>query len=326
MRTSFTYRNSTFLKKTRLITEQMLAIMRLYRSNKFEIMHAHGFAAALSALPCKFIFRVPIVITTHGSEMLWPKETRWVRPAELRLTLRFDSLIMRMCDLIIAQSKGVKKYMVAFYGRAIETKVKLVPTGLDEKKFSVPTKAFADSQVLFVGALSEIKGVTCLLNAFSKVHEKHPDAKLVLVGGGPATQHYKELAEVLGLERSVDFAGVIRDDNRLLEFYAASDILALPSTVGAPIPVTILEAMSCGKAVVSTNTLGSIPDILTRDVGIIIEPGDTDQLAREIERLIIDKELQRNLGQNAREAIVKFYTLDIMIDKLLYYYGMLTGR
>lgn len=315
-RSAYQFRGGLLPAKARLMLEQMLMIITLQRKERFNVIHAHGFTSGLAALPCKFMFGIPLIITTHGTPLLWPRDLRWKSSFEVKLTLIFEKFVLNRCDVIIAQSQGVEDYMLRIYGSQLSNKFRIIHTGVDHTKFSVPPKMDGSPQVLFVGALSEIKGLSCLIDSFSSVHSKVPGAKLVLVGSGPRANYYKEYAAKLNLVGSVKFLGPIRDDAKLLDLYKDSDIVVLSSNVGGPISCTILEGLSCGKAVISTNVPGGIPDVLGGGVGILTNPGDRPQLTDELMRLITDPTYLRELQTTARRTVEERYTLDSMIDKL----------
>lgn len=314
------------LDKIRLAIEQAILIAELYRKMKFDVIHVHGFSALYAAIPSKILYNVPVVITTHGTELLWPKWVRWKNPAEVRLGTLFEKLALNFCDAIVAQSPGVKKYMIQFYGKNIEQKICLVHTGVDQQKF-VPSEKIAEAPtILFVGALSEVKGLSCLIKAFAVVKGKVPNARLVLAGSGPSTENYKMLSEELNLGGSVEFLGAIRDDNKMIDLYRDSDVVVLPSNVGGPISCTILEGLSSGRPVISTNVPGGIPDIVNNQVGALIESGDTNQLAFELLKLLNNNAYRKEIGANARASVERYYTLDSMIDKLTLLYKRLAKR
>jgi len=322
VRTKVSLRSSTGLNldKIRLAIEQITQILRLERKIKFDVIHVHGFSALYAALPCKFLYRVPLIITTHGTELLWPKWVRWKNPVEVRLGLVLERLALNFCDVIIAQSEGVKKYMIEFYGKQISSKIRLVHTGVDHVKFSPSAMHNTDHKILFVGALSEVKGVSSLIDAFSRVHQKIPDAELILAGSGPSTQRYKTQVERLNLQKSVRFLGAVRDDSIMIGLYRDSDVVVLPSNVGGPISCTILEGLSSGRPVISTNVPGGIPDVINSDVGALIERQDTDQLTAELLKLLSNENYLKRTGLNARAKVERNYTLDSMIDKLMRLY------
>jgi glycosyltransferase involved in cell wall biosynthesis len=319
-RSAYSFRGGTFLNKVRLMLEQMMMIILLQRKERFSVIHVHGFTSGLAALPCKYIFGVPLIVTTHGTELLWPRNLWWMDQRTLMFVLIFEKFVLNRCDVVIAQSPGVKEYMLRIYGPQLENKIRIVHTGVDQEKFWVPPKEDGTPQVLFVGALSEIKGVTCLLNAFVVAHREVPNIRLVLVGSGPRAREYKKYVQGLNVGDAIQFRGPVRDDVRLLELYKESDIVVLPSNVGGPISCTILEGLSCGKAVISTNVPGGIPDVLADGVGILMRPEDGARLASEMQRLATDPVYLKTLETNARRAVEERYTLDSMIDKLMSLY------
>lgn len=296
--------------------EQMVMILRLQKKERFAVIHAHGFTSGLAALPCRYICGVPVVVTTHGTELLWPRRLWWKDPLEMKLTLVFERFVLHHCDVVIAQSVGVQRYMMQIYGDDLERKIRIIHTGVDHQKFLLPPKQNGPQQILFVGALSEIKGVSCLLKAFHAVHDQIPEAKLALVGSGPRAQEYKKLVKEMNLDSSVSFCGPIRDDARLLKLYQDSDVVVLPSNVGGPVSCTVLEGLSCGKAVISTDLPGGLHDVLADGSGILVRPEDDAGLALELKRLLTDQTYLNTLEKKARRAVEERYTLDSMAEKL----------
>jgi glycosyltransferase involved in cell wall biosynthesis len=303
-------------EKLRLALEQILIILGLQRRMSFNVIHVHGYSACYAAILCKFIFRIPLVITTHGTEFLWPRSVRWKSPFELKVGLIFEKMALNFCDVVIAQSLGVKKYMLKLYGQQISKKIRIIPTGVDHEKFRPYEKNSSEPQILFAGALSEIKGVSCLIKAFSKLQKVSPDARLVLIGSGASVDRYKNMVKQMGLERNVDFLGPVRDDLEMIEHYKNSDVVVLPSNVGGPISCTILEGLSSGRPVISTNVPGGIPDIVNSEVGALIEREDVDTLANELIKFISDEDYKKQIGVNARRQVEQLYTLDFMVKEL----------
>ncbi|MDA4123741.1 MAG: glycosyltransferase family 4 protein [Thaumarchaeota archaeon] len=324
-RSSYSFRETSLPNKAALIVEQMINIFRLQRKFRFSVIHVHGYVSGLAALPSKYLFRVPVVITTHGTEFLWPRDLWWRTPNQLKLELIFERFVLKNCDIVIAQSEGVERYMIELYGSGIKGKIRIVPTGVDQTKFVAVARTRLSKQVLFVGALSEIKGVSCLLSAFALAHDKYPSSRLRLVGSGPMAKKYKDWVRERHLESSVDFVGPVRDDTKLLSMYEGSDIVVLPSNVGGPVSCTIMEGLSCGRAVISTDVPGGIPDILGGGVGLLMRRGDEAQLASMLEELMADDSFLTELGENARRTVEEKYTLDLMVGQLQAVYGEIAG-
>ena len=137
-----------------------------------------------------------------------------------------------------------------------------------------------------------------------------------MAGSGPSMSNYKKMVAEMKLSDSVQFMGATRDDGVLIGLYRDADVVVLPSNVGGPISCTIMEGLSSGRPVISTNVPGGIPDIVDEEVGALIERGDTDRLARELLKLLTDRDYLERVGSNARNRVEKYYTLESMIDKL----------
>ncbi|HEV2226189.1 MAG TPA: glycosyltransferase family 4 protein, partial [Nitrososphaerales archaeon] len=99
-----------------------------------------------------------------------------------------------------------------------------------------------------------------------------------------------------------------------------SDIVVLPSNVGGPISVTLLEGMSMGRAVISTNVPGGIPDVLGNGSGLLMERGNKSQLEDFLRRLVTDRDFLLTMKERSRRTVEEKYTLDSMIDKLMALY------
>lgn len=304
--------------KIRLLLEQILIVLLLQRKMHFDVIHVHGFSACFAAIPCKLLYRIPLILTTHGSELLWPRSVRWKDPIDLRLGLVFEKLSLIFCDAIVAQSLGVKQYLLQFYGKRFSKRIRIIHTGVDHLKFKASEWPGKDSkaQILFAGALSEVKGLTLLMDAFAQVHSIIPASELVLVGTGPSADRYKSYAKKLGLQDCIQFIGAVRDDSRMIQLYQNSDVVVLPSNVGGPISCTILEGLSSGRPVISTNVPGGIPDVINSEVGALIERNDLKGLTTALVKLLKDREYAMKIGSNARAAVERYYTLDSMIDRL----------
>jgi len=209
VRTPFQYQGGTFAKKVALMLQQILTVFLVARKTRASVIHVHGYTAALAALPTRFLYHIPMVITTHGTELLWPREVWWKSAFEIKLGLIFEKFVLSHCDVIIAQSEGVRGYMLKIYSSSIDGKIRLVHTGIDHEKFRAPIRTHPTRKILFVGALSEVKGVTCLIDAFNGVHGDVPDSRLLLVGSGPKARSYKEYAKKLNLDGAVEFEGPV---------------------------------------------------------------------------------------------------------------------
>lgn len=156
----------------------------------------------------------------------------------------------------------------------------LIPNGVDYKFWSSGSSvrkrmniSAGDFVTLYVGRLSEEKGVELLLRAVSRV-----GCRLIIAGTGPEEETLKGLAEQWGMKDSVSFRGYIPPEG-IRNLLRSSDCLVLPSRSESA-PLSILEAMAAGCPVIATN-VGDIPKMLVGgEAGYLFEPGDEEALVK----------------------------------------------
>ena len=163
--------------------------------------------------------------------------------------------------------------------------------------------------VLFVGRLVEYKGVTYLLRAFAEL-VKEKDARLVVVGDGPLRRGLEDEAGALGVGGKVVFAGEV-SGGELPGYYAACDVFALPSvTRQEAFGLVLVEAMSSGKPVVSTNFSG-MPYVVG-DAGLLVEPMNPSALKEALARILADGKYASGLGVVGRGRVEAMFSRDVV--------------
>lgn len=176
--------------------------------------------------------------------------------------------------------------------------------------------------VLFVGRLVPYKGLDVLVRAMA-----HVDARLVLVGDGPLRESLQALAQDAGVATKVHFAGEVSEDE-LVAWYHACDVFALPSVTRAEaFGMVQVEAMACGKPVVSTNLPTGVPWV-NRDgeTGLVVSPGDVEALAGALARLAADPVLRGRLGEGGRDRVAGEFTAERMAARAVSMYSEVTAN
>lgn len=165
-----------------------------------------------------------------------------------------------------------------------------------KRKLSLPDDCLV---ILFVGWLVKRKGVSDLLNAFGIIAAKLPQAYLLIVGDGPERENLEALSRIMGIEKRVIFAGLVKNEE-MPSYYNITDVMAFPS-YGEGLPNAVVEAVSCGKPVVATN-VGGIPEVIITDVnGFLIPVGDIRMLSLNLVRILTDSALRKKMGQMSRK-------------------------
>jgi len=196
------------------------------------------------------------------------------------------------------------------------------PVPAEEFPWSGPRGARDEPVVLFMGRVGERKGIFDLIEAWPSVVEACPRARL-RVGGDGDLDRLHERVDALDLADSVEVLGWISGEDRL-EAYAEADVYCLPSYAEG-LPISVLEAMASGLAVVST-TVDGIPDaVVEGETGFLLEPGDREGTADRLVRLLKDVEQRDRFGVAARHRVEQVFDGDILAATLRRYWEELSG-
>ena len=187
----------------------------------------------------------------------------------------------------------------------------------DLRNGHAPPRASPTSVVVgFAARIEHLKGPMILLEAFARASQSWGDLRLWIAGSGSLEQKLMARARALGVDSRCDFVGVYNRPGERKAFMEQLDIFALPSlTEGTP--NTIVEAMSHGVPPIGS-AVGGIPDLITKEVGILCPPGDVTAFAQAIIRLAGDRALRLKMGQAARNRYEQLFSpkavLPILID------------
>ena len=172
-------------------------------------------------------------------------------------------------------------------------------------------------RVLAVGRLVPKKGYPDLLAALARLRDRGVELECRVVGGGEQRSELRQLAQRLGVDDRVFFAGALRQ-HEVAECFGWADAFVQASVVTPDgdrdgIPNALLEAMSSGLAVVATAVAG-IPEVLATGVtGLVVPPGDPEALAAALESLARDPALRSALGASARRHCVTHLSRPVCI-------------
>lgn len=200
---------------------------------------------------------------------------------------------------------------------------RIIPAGVDCERFSpnVPSAVKKENNslnILYLGRLDARKGVLVAINAFKKIRDKFPNAKLLIVGKGPLEKNAKSLVQQLKLEDSCHFYGYVKQKD-LPGFYTSADVYIAPALGGEAQGIVLLEAMACGLPVIASDISGYKEVIEDNTTGLFFKTGDADDLADKVQKIFTDSELQKSLMTNARQGAEK-YSWDNIAKQVEDYY------
>jgi glycosyltransferase involved in cell wall biosynthesis len=262
-----------------------------------DLLHAlhltsYGFLAGLSGFQ-------PSIVSVWGTDILeapsWTPLHAWITRHALRRAGAVTATGLRLAEATLAYMPERKP-------------VRVIPYGVDLERFSPPTQPHAGGDgAVTVGAvvrLSPEKGLHVLLRAVA-ASAARGRLRVVLAGEGPERERLARLARDLGVERQVEFRGVVAHDDvpRVLH---ELDIFAMPS-MAEGFGVAAVEASACGLPVVASDVDG-IPDVVVDgQTGVLVPAGDVGALAVAIDRLAADPLLRERLGAAGRAFVAREY-------------------
>lgn len=163
--------------------------------------------------------------------------------------------------------------------------------------------AVIPNSILFVGRLDIFqKGLDVLLNAFTRICEANPEAKLWIIGSGKDEEKFKEMLRSHPNYKRIDFLGRMGDER--IDWVAKSEVVVMPSRFEGW-GIVALEAAAQGKPVVGTNIEGLSEAIINEQTGLLVSH-HAIEFAQAVNRLLKDKELGRRLGARARLRAITF--------------------
>ena len=236
--------------------------------------------------------KMPFVSWTDGtlfSERNFGKVQLWSRKH-----------VIRRADSYIASSSKAKEAQV-YYG-ALEEKCHISYLTVDVDQYVQKPQGKGNGKILCVGSLIERKGIDLLLKALSELREPYD---LFIAGTGEEKESLEKLAQELKIDDKIHFLGHL-NRAELLKHYADSDLFVLPTREDC-FALVILEAMCSGLPIICSKYADGAYDLLENEKnGFVIDPYDTKKFRECIQRILKDKEIQKNMRKESEKIIEKF--------------------
>jgi glycosyltransferase involved in cell wall biosynthesis len=294
------------------------ALRRIHRERPIDVME--GQENSLAMLPVRYF--VPKIIRMNGGHhffavTLGKKPGRWRSWIERRSFRRADFL------------GGVSRYVADTTCELLgldAAAVVVLPNPVDTSVFQPRSEPRPDAgTIVFVGTVSEKKGVRQLILAMPQILEDVPQAQLWVIGpdsslpngGGSFIESIKPLMPAQVASR-VSFKGRIAN-NELPAALAQATVCVYPSHMEA-LPIAFLEGMAMGKAVVASQT-GPGPEVIEHGVsGLLCDPHDPRSIGTQVARALTDADLNRRLGERALQEVRTRFAIDVLVDRNLAWY------
>jgi glycosyltransferase involved in cell wall biosynthesis len=298
----------------------VIALARVIRDGRFDIVHAHGFKAGLVArLAARRAGRVPAIVTVHNHVLYRDIApfTKW-RYVTVERWLARGGRTARL----ITVSDTLREELVGEYGidpeliTTVHNGLDLAPLLADRDRAGARERYGLPRDALVFGIAARFasqKAMDVLVATAPALLGTHPEACYLLAGDGPLLDQAEEAARATGFAERILFPGFERDVPGLL---AALDVY-VSSALSEGLPLATIEAMAAGLPVASTRA-GGTPEVVADGItGLLAEPGDAHGLADAMLRLADDAALRQRFGAAGRERAIAEFTEERMIERTL---------
>lgn len=294
----------------------LLTLKNVLKEFNPDIVHLHFVFYHASPSIFLALKNIPTIYTAHAHELIGPmgvkRTKRCTHPEEEsciyclgiakylpeRIKMIAFSLLKKSIDYYVSPSKHHLK-LIQEYGYYPSMNIY---NGINLFPYSEITNT---KTILYIGRLSQDKGVINAVAAMKDIVKKIPDARLIIVGSGPEERSLKKYAKDNNLEKNIIFTGKI-DNTHVEEYYKKSTLLLVPSTHPDNLPTVCIEAMSVGRPIIGSN-IGGIPELITDgDTGFLVEPGNAQAIATQAIKILSNPELIKDMSQNALHKSSQF--------------------
>src|SRR5215467_4164488 len=304
-----------------------LRILHCALKQRANIYHIHNPELIPVGLVLKFVFKKTVVYDTREDfpSMMLTKTylPRRLRRLASRAVAAIERLATRLLDGVITADSGSLRPL-AKIGRSEKLVFYNFPNLINFANFESPQKSY---DLVYRGGLSARSGTFVLLDALRLLLDRGIPARLLLFGYADDRQSEQAITQrlhTLGLQHLVTLWGLIPHSKMAATLSRARisvcPLLRIPKFMNN-IPVKVFESWACGLPVIATDLPPIRPFFGARGIGLLVKPGDPQDLAKAIRHLLDAPELIEEYGRRARQMVLTRYNAAMEIHKLVALYG-----
>jgi len=285
-------------------------LKRFLTSEKYQVVNCHNPGALIYGAVGAMLAGISTVINTehgYGTEIS-------------RRKILMETLLRNRITATVAVSKDLKNKLGSHY-LANPEKIVTIHNGIpcDTKQPTVDKAVVKrclgiepdDYVVGTVGRLEPVKDQKTLLEAFSILHRKKTNTRLMIVGDGKERQNLQRTADRLNLNDSIVFTGERNDVDHLLR---GMDVFVLPS-LSEGISITLLEAMREEVPVIATSVGGNVEVVEDNTSGFLVLPGSPDTIAERLLLLLSNRKVADSMRKNAKRRLINEFSIVTCAEK-----------
>ncbi|MCD6419931.1 MAG: glycosyltransferase family 4 protein [Synergistetes bacterium] len=305
------------------------AVYKIFKRERFNIVYTFTIKPNVYGAIAGWMTGIPVIVNcVTGLGYLYIGNTLKVKLLRFLSRILY-SLAFRIADRVIFQNEDDFKELLSLFDT--QKAIIISGTGVDTCFFSTENANIehveevrkelgiseANIVVTVVARLLKSKGILEFLQMARELHRRHEETVFLVVGGeydGSPDSIPLETLKEYGEVSFIKFLGE-RDDVREILF--VTDIYVLPSYYREGIPRTVLEAMSMGKPVVTTDAPGCKETVVDGENGFLVPPKDVNALADAVERLLCDAELRMKMGIKGRKMVLERFSDEIITRRII---------
>lgn len=280
-------------------------LRRYVETERIDLVHTFDPPSTLFAVPAlafgRGARRRPVILSSQRGH-------RDLNPGLGRRLLRGTD---RWADGIVVNCRYLENHLLE-EENVPRAKINLCYNGLNTEDFSPPVARGAGFTIGAAAVFRREKGLDTLLRAFSDLRRNAPEARLLLVGGGPLQSELEGLAAALNLGDSCRF---VPQAGAMEEWYRQFDVFVLPSHSEA-LSNALMEAMACGCACVASAVGGNPELVRTGETGLLFRPGDVDDLSEKLQSLYARPDERAAMGERSATWVRREFRLERAVDQM----------
>jgi glycosyltransferase involved in cell wall biosynthesis len=305
-----------FLQELLRLRRELLRVVNKYRVDivQTHLLRSMDFLALSLRLNAG-----PKVFWTFHNSLFDLREDHLARHKWLLKPKRFSHHLLyrlgsRWVNGLVAVSEDVKKSILETMNGIPADKISVILNCVDVSRYGQDTNRSAlrlglgfgetDHLMALVATFKRQKGHRVLLEAASRLISQYPNLHILLVGDGELRSELQSLTRELNLEGHIHFLGMRSD---IPEILAASDSFVLPS-LWEGLPMALIEAMASGLPVIATDVSGTRQVMMPGETGILVAPGDAQELARAITEFLTNPARAHAMGTCARQRMESLFS------------------
>lgn len=304
----------------------LMSVYQLMREYKPHVVHTHTAKAGFIGRTAARMAGVPVIVHTFHGHVF----KGYFSPLKTQVFLTLERIAARWTDTIITLTDSLRRELADEYHITRKSRMSVLPLGLDLQAFADVKRKSGEFRAAWdipadvplvgiVARLAPVKNHTLFLEAAKQVLQQKPDARFAIVGDGDECANLRAKVTEMGLSDHVIFTGW---EKNTASIYSDLDVKVI-SSVNEGTPVTLIEALSAGCPVVSTN-VGGVSELLEGGrFGAIVPSGDVDALAKAIVETLDNPPDP----EAARKAMIHHYGIDRLVrDIQSLYRGLLLRK